>query len=361
MVNCATEHCLPPTLSVFVTFARFCNSLSSSVIRPAIALLYNVSSSTFGGFGVATGLKSQEKQSEHRVTELSQEPLELLELLLLELSVVEMTELLVVAVLVIEGSPDFAIDGPEDSGPPGPPGPPRPPEESFRGGNGEMRGMGGIGGPPGPSLELESGDCTEEDELVVTRRAVVLDRSLDVIDTGIAVVFGVLADVIVVLMSDIATVALRVEKRLALEDKEFKVTEVEGILTGTVVGGLDSEKMDTELVIDTMLLVLRPTVGREDETSVIGLLMFTLSVIILEGGILLRELLEDNLKSEGLSIEEIILDIEVCSIMRPDEKPARGTVVFERIDVWATPVLTLELTDLISEGAWLLKEYTAAE
>lgn len=118
---------------------------------------------------------------------------------------------------------------------------------------------------------------------------VTIDRSLDVVDTGIAVVFKVLEDTAVVLVSDVATVVPRVDERLVIEDRGFEETEVEELLTVTIVGRLDGEKTDRELVIDTMLLLLRPTVDREDETSVMGILMFALTVIIPEGALRLGE------------------------------------------------------------------------
>lgn len=93
---CTTEYCFPPILFVFSTLARFWSSLSWIIIRPALALLYCVSSSTFSGYGVAVGLKSHEKQSEHSVAELSQELLVVLKLLLLELLERQLLELSIV-------------------------------------------------------------------------------------------------------------------------------------------------------------------------------------------------------------------------------------------------------------------------
>lgn len=87
-------------------------------MRPAIALLYCVPSSTFSRFGVAMGLKSHEKRSEHSVAEISQGLLVLLELLLVELSLVEMNDLLVVGVLVLEGFAEFGVEATDFPGPP---------------------------------------------------------------------------------------------------------------------------------------------------------------------------------------------------------------------------------------------------
>lgn len=193
------------------------------------------------------GLKSHEKQSGHSVAEISQELVVLLELLLLELSVVELPELLVVEVVVVEGSAEFGVDA---TGFPGPAWPPDPPPGPSIGGNGGIgMGMGAKPGPPGPLSELVSADRVDGEELVVVGGAVMVDRVLEIVGNGAAVVSKLPPDVATVLVSNAMTVVLMFVERLGFKGIVLEVTRVErldAVLEVNIGARLDDETTESD-------------------------------------------------------------------------------------------------------------------
>ncbi len=330
------------------------------------------------------GLKSQEKQSEQSVTELSQEllvvlelpellllvevellvlellellVLDLLEMLLLELSVVDLTELLVVGVLVIEGSAEFGADGFSF------PGRPEPSEGPSTGGTGGT-GIGmGTGTAASPGVELESVGCVDEDELIVTEEAVMVDWSLGIVDTGIAVVFELPLGVSTVLMSVVAIVVSMLDKRLILEDVklgEVGVARFDVAFTVTVDERLDNENVESEAVLDKGLVIFcnpdniggRLVIERAVpvDTAVEFADTFMFDVVVSVVGKLEREKVGNDLVL-GVMVLVFRLTVDL-----DDGMLVIGFLVIEEINLGKPPVLISARTVPVSECKWLIGE-----
>lgn len=75
---------------------------------------------------------------------------------------------------------------------------------------------------PGLFPGLESVDRVEEEELFMVRGAVIVDRALDIVETGAAVAVKLPRDVVTVLVFGVVTVVLMLDERLRIKKWHLK-------------------------------------------------------------------------------------------------------------------------------------------
>jgi hypothetical protein len=109
--------------------------------------------------------------------------------------------------------------------------------------------MGTKPGPPGPLSELVSVDRVEGEELVVVGGAVMVDRVLEVVGNGAAVVFKLPPDVATVLVSNAMTVVLMLDERLGIKEivlEAIRVERLDAVLEVTIGARLDDETTESD-------------------------------------------------------------------------------------------------------------------